>query len=75
MGRIEADHAGRRPLGRKCNDRETQPLCSLHHRQRTDWSGPFRDWSKEEMSAWLREGIVETQRLLDEAPVSGSVPW
>lgn len=41
-GPIEADHAGRRPLGRKCNDDEAIPLCRKHHRDRTDALGFFR---------------------------------
>lgn len=31
-GVIEAAHVGRRPLGRKCSDREAIPLCGHHHR-------------------------------------------
>lgn len=63
-GPIEADHAGRRPMGRKCSDRETVPLCSLHHRQRTDFSGPFKSWNGLQMRAWLDEAILTTQLRL-----------
>jgi hypothetical protein len=28
---VQAHHAGARGLGQKCSDRETIPLCSLHH--------------------------------------------
>jgi len=63
-GVIEADHAGRRPLGRKCDDRETIPLCTEHHRQRTDFSGAFRKWNGSQMRAWLDEKIQDTQRQL-----------
>lgn len=52
-GGIEADHMGRRPLGRKADDDTCVPLCSLHHRQRTDFSGRFRTWGHDEMRAWL----------------------
>lgn len=31
--RVEAAHVGDRALGQKCPDRETLPLCSLHHRE------------------------------------------
>lgn len=63
-GPTEADHAGRRPMGRKCSDRETVPLCSLHHRQRTDFSGPFKSWNGLQMRAWLDEAILTTQLRL-----------
>ena len=32
-GRTEAAHIGQRGLGQKCSDRETAPLCQLHHRE------------------------------------------
>ena len=60
-GRIEADHAGRRPLGRKADDRTTIALCSLAHRQRTDFAGPFRSWDGARMRTWLDEQIAITQ--------------
>jgi hypothetical protein len=63
-GVIEADHAGRRPLGRKCNDDECVPLCQLHHRQRTDFSGPFKHWTRQEMREFLDLAISETQTVL-----------
>lgn len=56
-GGIEADHAGARPLGRKAHDDTAIPLCSLAHRQRTDFSGPFRSWTKDRMREWLARGI------------------
>jgi hypothetical protein len=61
---IEADHAGVRPAGRKCSDRETIPLCSYHHICRTDRVGPFRDWSRAAMRAWLDARIADTQQRL-----------
>src|SRR4051812_40559530 len=45
-GPIEADHAGQRPFGRKCNDDEAVPLCQKHHRERTDYTGPFAGFDK-----------------------------
>jgi hypothetical protein len=60
-GPVEADHVGRRPLGRKCNDQETIPLCRKHHRERTDWSGMFRTWQKEYMQNWLKVALGSTQ--------------
>lgn len=32
LRRNEAAHVGRRGLSQKCSDRETVPLCALHHR-------------------------------------------
>ena len=52
-GVVEADHAGRRGLGMKCDDRETIPICTEHHRQRTDFSGAFKTWDRDRMRAWL----------------------
>lgn len=61
FGPVQADHAGRRPVGRKCDDRETIPLCAKHHRQRTDYTGIFGGWDAERMRAWCDERIAETQ--------------
>lgn len=73
-GPIEADHAGRRPLGRKCSDDEAIPLCQKHHRERTDGYGFFLNASATTpdgpvpMSGWQREWcdrrIAETQARL-----------
>lgn len=52
-GVIEADHTGGRGIGRKADDRTCIPLCTRHHRERTDWTGPFKTWSQEEMRAFL----------------------
>lgn len=63
-GPIEADHAGRRPMGRKCSDDEAIPICQLHHRQRTDFSGPFKAWDGASMREWLDECIRWTRAAL-----------
>jgi hypothetical protein len=60
-GPVEADHAGARPLGRKCDDNETIPICRDHHRQRTDYSGWFQYFRAADMRAWCDAKIVETQ--------------
>jgi hypothetical protein len=60
---IEADHAGRRGIGQKCNDTETIPLCSDAHRARHAFNGPFKGWTRSRMRAWLDEAIVRTQLL------------
>lgn len=63
-GPIEADHAGRRPLGRKCSDHEAIPLCRKHHRERTDAAGYFRGWIASLMRVWLDLAIASTQATL-----------
>ena len=63
-GVVEADHAGRRGLGQKCPDNETIPICTTHHRERTDFSGAFKDWDQSMMRAWLASEIAATQAVL-----------
>jgi hypothetical protein len=42
-GRVEADHAGRRPKGRKAHDSTCIPLCRYHHgASRSRGAGPRR---------------------------------
>lgn len=52
-GRVDPDHTGRRPAGRKADDRTCIPLCRKHHRARDQFSGFFRDWSRDTMRTWL----------------------
>lgn len=52
-GRVEADHAGSRGLGRKADDDTCIPLCHAHHVQRGSFSGPFRTWDQVQMRGWL----------------------
>lgn len=63
-GEIEADHAGRRGLGQKCADEEVIPLCTGHHRARTDFSGCFRQWQKSDMRVFLLDAIERTQATM-----------
>lgn len=63
-GPTEADHAGKRPLGRKCSDLETIPLCRKHHRDRTDGRGVFWRMAAMCLRDWCDQRIAETQRLL-----------
>lgn len=60
-GRIEADHAGERPVGRRADDRTCIPLCMLGHRERTDFAGAFRGFDRVHMRGWLDEQIARTQ--------------
>jgi hypothetical protein len=56
-GRIEADHAGRRALSQKADDRTCIPLCTQHHRQRGSFAGPFLEWDQVRMRRWLEENV------------------
>lgn len=60
-GPIEADHAGRRGVGQKADDRTCIPLCRQHHRERTDFSGAFKEWSGTRMRLWLNVMIARCQ--------------
>lgn len=61
-GPIEADHMGRRPVGRKAADDTCVPLCKRHHVARTGHSGLFRDATQEQLRAWTSWWIAEIQR-------------
>ena len=63
-GPIEADHAGPRGLGQKAHDATVIPLCTQGHRERTDFSGPFRSWNQSKMHDWLVGRVLQTQRYL-----------
>lgn len=65
-GRVEADHAGKKPAGwRKAPDRTCIPMCKKHHRERETFSGMFRHWDKESMRRWLDARIAVTQGEYD----------
>jgi len=61
-GAIEADHMGRRPVGRKAADDTCVPLCKRHHVARTGHSGLFRDAAQDQLRAWTSWWIAEIQR-------------
>lgn len=60
-GVVEADHAGRRGMGQKCPDEQVIPLCTKHHRERTDFSGAFRAWDQARMRAWLEGELARVK--------------
>jgi hypothetical protein len=65
QGRTEAHHAGKNPgVGMKASDDTAVPLCSLHHRQITNHTGPFKAGSAlaaEGLRALQDGWIAETQ--------------
>lgn len=67
---------GRRSKPRRSErvrDREAAPLCSLGHRERTDFSGAFRSFDKERMRAFLA-GAIESTQAAHRAYVEASKP-
>lgn len=40
-GRVEANHLGKRPYGRKADDTTAAPFCQAHHQDWTDGRGFF----------------------------------
>jgi hypothetical protein len=71
----DADHAGRRGVGRKSNDDETVPACSLHHRQMTDRSGPVRTMSADAIRAARDAEIDRVQRAFRAAHGPDAIPF
>lgn len=63
-GEVEADHAGDRGLGEKSHDNTTIPLCTRHHRERTDMTGYFASFDRHRMREWRHERVDETQVTL-----------
>ena len=67
-GAIEADHAGRRPLGRKSHDHEAIPMCQQHHWQRTNYVGAFEKFMGADMRRWCDRVIDATRAQLGWTP-------
>lgn len=61
-GPVEADHAGARPVGLKAADDTCIPLCTAHHRQRTDYAGYFAGFTAALMRVWCDHAIERTRR-------------
>lgn len=59
-GRVQADHAGRRGMGQKADDRTCIPLCRRHHQCRGDFAGPFKGWNQDQMRQWLERMVIKT---------------
>jgi hypothetical protein len=73
-GSIEADHAGSRALSQKAHDSTCIPLCTRHHRDRTDYRGVFVGFDAERMRTWCDEQIAKTHEAAEregvEVPLS-----
>ncbi len=68
-GVIEADHLGPHGLSHKGEDRLVAPICTQHHRERTDHSGAFRDFDREDMRDFVSIAIQHTHALAERAGV------
>ena len=44
-------------MGMKTGDRETMPLCWMHHRQFHEGKGPFDGWTRDERRRWQEEQV------------------
>lgn len=62
-GPIEADHMGARGLGQKADDRTCAPLCTGHHRERTDHTGSFKHVTKDHERGWRARAVLRTQTI------------
>lgn len=60
-GEVEADHLGARGLGQKADDDTCAPMCTGHHRERTDHSGTFRPFNRDDGRNWRAVVIAYTQ--------------
>lgn len=60
-GEVQADHAGRRGMGQKADDRTCIPLCRRHHDCRSSFSGPFKGWTQDQMRAWIADTVRDTR--------------
>lgn len=68
-GPVEADHCGDRGLGQKSLDRDCVPLCTKHHRERTDVTGYFAGYDAATMRVWRHQAIDVTHRLAERCGV------
>ena len=50
-------------MGLKAHDRETMPLCWVHHRMFHDAHGPFECMTREDRRLWQEEMVERCQRI------------
>jgi hypothetical protein len=61
IGVVDADHAGARAGFHRADDDTVIPLCSRHHRDRTESRGYFATLSKPERVEWRMRAIEAMQ--------------
>lgn len=69
-GPIEAHHAGTRAAFRKADDDTVIPLCSGHHRSRTDLRRCFMGWPPGALREW-ENAMIEHYQARYAAHVAG----
>lgn len=62
-GPVEAHHRTGSGLALKAPDRESMPLCRLHHRAFHDNRGVFFGWDKPRRKEWQRTMVEHYQAL------------
>lgn len=72
-GPVEADHAGKRGVGQKADDRTCIPLCRKHHQERNDFHGAFKTWNHDQMRQWL-DANIERHQTMYATLVSSGIP-
>jgi len=60
-GEIQADHMGRRAMGRKAHDSTCAAMCANHHDQKTNGWGLFWGLTLASKRAWRQAAIERTQ--------------
>jgi len=61
IGVVDADHAGQRAGFHRAADDTVIPLCSRHHRDRTESRGYFATLTRGERLEWRLRAIEATQ--------------
>jgi hypothetical protein len=75
-GPMEAHHAGRHPLGRKCGVDECVPLAMECHRGFDNASAPFKGMDHDARRAWAEKAISETQaKHAARSTTVDTIPW
>lgn len=64
--RSQADHAGKRPLGRKSHDKEAIPLCAQAHAERQTYTGWCAGLDDRGMRLVLVTAIAETRARVEQ---------
>lgn len=63
-GPNDAHHRTGGGMGTKMPDTATIPLCSQHHRDFHDLTGPFKGWTKERLREWQIRAVMKTLERL-----------
>jgi hypothetical protein len=64
-GPIEAHHPTGAGLALKAPDDQAIPLCTRHHRDRHNHTGPFKSMTKDQRKTWEADMVANYQALYD----------